>query len=92
MDILIISDTHGDARRLERLMRQVAPRFDMTLFLGDGIEDLFIAGHSICPTPLYCVTGNCDEWRFFQREPEIEGYGRVSDSHTLDIMAHKDLM
>lgn len=60
MKILIVSDSHGDWRALQRLVEQEQP--DQVLHLGDLLSDaqkLSIA----CPdTPVEAVWGNCDGW------------------------------
>ena len=80
MKILIVSDTHGNDRNLERAILQTYP-VDYICHLGDmeGSESYI---EDICPCPVYMVSGNND---FFSPAPgeqviEIEGY-RIFMTH-----------
>jgi TrmH family RNA methyltransferase len=55
MDILIFSDTHGRADRVEELMRRT--KASIVLFLGDGLRDLNVLRDDVT---LRSVRGNCD--------------------------------
>lgn len=63
MKILLISDTHGSIRGLDKILE--GERFDALLHMGDaqGQEDLIRAIAS--PVPVDFVAGNCD---FFSKE------------------------
>ena len=80
MRYLIVSDTHGNERNLERAIMRSYP-MDGVFHLGDleGSESYI---EDICPCPVYMVSGNND---FFSPAPsqqvvEIEGY-RVFMTH-----------
>lgn len=55
MDILIVSDSHGQRNLLREAVERVRP--DALLFAGDGLRDL---AYMDLPCPLYAVCGNCD--------------------------------
>lgn len=56
--LVVISDTHGDVARLERLL-PVINSADYLIFCGDGIRDVMrIRG--LITVPIVCVKGNCD--------------------------------
>ena len=79
MDILIVSDTHGDWEALELLMkRSAAPT---VLFLGDGLRDLVAVP---ADREVYAVSGNCDFYRpadVPESRVEIFGECRVFMTH-----------
>ena len=68
MDILIFSDSHGDAPKMHRMMCKQITRPDAVFFLGDGLRDTDALDPS--DPPLYRVCGNCD-W-FSQNEAPTE--------------------
>ena len=57
MNILILSDTHGHADRIQALLDRPSVRPDAILFAGDGIRDF---QYLSLPCPLYTVMGNND--------------------------------
>lgn len=58
MEILILSDSHGRAHRIEEALSRQIKRPDAVLFLGDGLRDLdALVDPSVL---LYAVRGNCD--------------------------------
>ena len=61
MNILILSDTHGHADRVEALLDRPSVRPDAILFAGDGMRDLsYLSLHC----PLFAVCGNNDPMAF----------------------------
>lgn len=58
MDILIFSDSHGAADRMQEVLYRQIRRPDAIFFLGDGLRDLDTL--RIDGIPLYAVCGNCD--------------------------------
>lgn len=80
MRILIVSDTHGNERNLERALVRTYP-VDIVCHLGDleGGESYI---EEICPCPVHMVSGNND---FFSPAPsekiiEVEGF-RIFMTH-----------
>lgn len=69
MKILIVSDTHGQEKNLEEVLKKEEP-IDALIHLGDleGGED-FISTHVKCP--VYLVSGNNDFFCSLPREREI---------------------
>lgn len=63
MDLLIFSDSHGNADAMQRVIDRSVSRPDAIFFLGDGLRDL--AWLDTRGAPLYAVRGNCD---FFSAE------------------------
>ena len=59
MTLLIVSDTHGRARRLEELVK-LHKNADALIFLGDGLSDLNRAGVGDYLMTIFSVRGNCD--------------------------------
>lgn len=59
MKLLVISDTHGRGSRIGQVL-SLHPRYDMLLFLGDGLRDVDsnIGG-------VVAVRGNCDSFSLF---------------------------
>ena len=60
MKLLIVSDSHGDWRTLERLVRREKP--DQVLHLGDLLGDAQKLSLACPDTPVEAVPGNCDGW------------------------------
>lgn len=70
MKLLLISDSHGSSKSIDRIFSNC--EFDYLFFLGDGLSDL---GTYVNLDNVYYVSGNCD---FFSREQgekyiELEG-------------------
>ncbi len=77
MKILVFSDSHGAASRLEGAARMHKDA-DMMIFLGDGLRDaeyLFEKTHGI---PCVAVKGNCDSF-------SAAFSGSYLDEQTLDV-------
>ncbi len=55
MKLIVISDTHGRAHRIEEVLSR-HNGYDMLLFLGDGLRDLYGKEY----LGAVCVRGNCD--------------------------------
>ena len=58
MNILVISDSHGEPKRIKEVIARQIRRPDALIFLGDGLKDL-----DYCDTTgisVYKVCGNCD--------------------------------
>ena len=66
MKLLILSDSHGDIRSLEKVIEMHSDAHAI-LFLGDGERDFQKLNIDIKP-PLYIVSGNCD---FCSFEPTV---------------------
>lgn len=69
MKVLIISDTHGHNKELEKVLDKVKP-IDALIHCGDveGQED-YIEALAECPT--YIVAGNNDYFSMLEREKEF---------------------
>ncbi len=61
MKVLVLSDSHGGARRISEIL--ATDNFGAVIFLGDVVRDT----ERITGTTLYCVKGNCD---MFELEPD----------------------
>lgn len=80
MKVLIVSDTHGNDRNLERVLLQNYP-MDAVFHLGDmeGSESYI---EDICPCPVYMVSGNNDFFSPAQAEQVVEMEGhRIFMTH-----------
>jgi uncharacterized protein len=68
MDVLIVSDSHGDVTRLYQILQAFAPKADSIIFAGDGLADIKQLFHIGINMPKhYCLRGNTDQ---FTKEPE----------------------
>lgn len=76
MKILILSDTHGDAKAALQVVEKEQPR--MIFFLGDGWRDSDAITEQFPDTPLFRVPGNCDYFQSQKNAPEqivaLEGF------------------
>lgn len=61
MKIIVVSDSHGNKKGIEKIFQTL--QFDYFLFLGDGLKDL---GDYIYLDNVFAVAGNCD---YFSSEP-----------------------
>jgi hypothetical protein len=59
MKILVLSDSHGDTRRLDAALEQNADAA-AAFFLGDGVRDIEWLEDAYPKLPMYVVRGNCD--------------------------------
>ena len=91
--ILVVSDTHGDYRRLDAVIAKEKP-FDMLIHCGDVQGDI----GALCEGggyPCYAVKGNCDT---FSSLPELltlkVGYYTlmITHGHRLDVKYSKKLL
>ncbi len=73
LNLLVLSDSHGRADRIEALLRRTSP--DTVLFLGDGLRDLAVVPDHV---DVRAVRGNCDWYTTcdapYFRLLEIGGY------------------
>lgn len=61
MKILVISDTHGDARNLQFVVEKLGDKLDLVIHLGDGASDLDkLTPGSLGAVPRVVVRGNMD--------------------------------
>jgi putative phosphoesterase len=68
--LLVVSDTHGEKRLLERILEQAAGGYDAVIHLGDGYRDALDFKKDI--RELHLVAGNMDNVFDPAREiPEI---------------------
>ena len=58
MKILVFSDSHGSAYKMEEAVRAENPEF--VFFLGDGEGDLHVLTNAFPQLPVQAVRGNCD--------------------------------
>lgn len=81
MDILIVSDSHGSARRIESALARQNSRVDLLIHLGDGLRDLDALSSPVLPL-FYALRGNCDFYESFLSFPYSEEYCVSIGSHT----------
>jgi hypothetical protein len=67
MNILVISDSHGDNVRIKLLLEKYAGKIQAVLHLGDHDRDL-LRHTNDTPVPLLAVAGNMDDTVFSPRE------------------------
>ena len=58
MELLIFSDSHGNADGIRQALMRQPRRPDAVCFLGDGVRDLDLP--ALCEVAVYAVRGNCD--------------------------------
>lgn len=75
MKILIVSDSHGDVRNIDDVLRRVKP-IDMLIHCGDieGSVD-YLEKKAQCPT--YVVQGNCDWGRDYIEKDLVVDIGKM---------------
>ena len=69
MDILIFSDSHGDASSIRQMLDRQLRRPDAIFFLGDGLRDTDRLSET--EPPIYRVAGNCDWFSADEAPSEI---------------------
>ncbi|MBE7078454.1 MAG: metallophosphoesterase [Clostridiales bacterium] len=68
--LIILSDTHGNAKAVEKLLPLIAEN-DYVLHLGDGSGDMRDV-LSVYPEKVYLCGGNCDFFSSYPIEGELE--------------------
>ncbi len=59
MQILVVSDSHGDFNTLNKLIR-TKPKAEVVIFCGDGVEDFMEVKKNYPDKMFIGVRGNCD--------------------------------
>jgi hypothetical protein len=75
MQILVISDSHGEDAHIKGLLEAYANRVQAVLHLGDHDRDLLRLAQQT-HLPLYAVAGNCDGGSHTPREQTLE-FGKL---------------
>ena len=83
MTLLVVSDVHGRASRLDDMLKTQLNRPEMILFLGDGAAD--ISRFESNGIPVVSVRGNCDVW-------SLMGLEDMPYERMIDLDGHKILM
>ena len=73
--VLIVSDIHGRADRLERVLAS-HPEAQALFFLGDGEREVHDVCRSFPQVTLFAVRGNCDVFSSLPDELPVELFGR----------------
>jgi len=60
MQILVISDSHGDAAPVKNLLDQYAGKVKTVVHLGDNVKDILKFEHLYPQLNIVAVAGNCD--------------------------------
>ncbi len=60
MKILVLSDSHGNRRVVEKVLDKMHDSCDMVIHLGDGESDMDIVREKYPDLPIEQVAGNCD--------------------------------
>ena len=69
MDVLVLSDSHGNKRLVYQLLRS-HPLVRYLLFCGDGLADVADIEEDFPTVTVYAVRGNCDVFSRFDAEEE----------------------
>lgn len=97
--LVVISDTHGNAKGVSELMPLIAEN-DYVIHLGDGAADMREA-RGLYPEKVYACVGNCDYFSPLPEDGELEvervkiyfchghRYGVKSDLHSLALEAKR---
>ncbi|MCL2203949.1 MAG: metallophosphoesterase [Defluviitaleaceae bacterium] len=81
MEILVISDSHGDDAAIQQLLNQYAQSVQAVIHLGDHDRDLLQLARETS-LPMYTVAGNCDDGAASPRERmELIGGHRIFMAH-----------
>ena len=81
MRIVVVSDTHGNTRRLQEVLAQ-QHEADMFIHLGDGAWDVDEVSSLRPARPFLRVSGNCDFGSSFPSEGEtVAGGKRIFYTH-----------
>ena len=75
MRILVLSDTHGDARSLMRALQQ-QPNVEMIIHCGDGRAEVEDLQKVVKDIPIVPVRGNCDWCSALPPTQVIEAAGK----------------
>lgn len=70
MRVIIVSDSHGAPRKIDRVLQQ-QPTAEVLIHLGDGADDLEYARYEHPEVAFYQVCGNCDRCCPFPVEDTI---------------------
>lgn len=83
MEYLVISDSHGRADLVDRVLQTQVHAPDAILFLGDGLRDLRVLEYQdLC---VRCVRGNCDFYTAFEGQS-------VSEQALIEVGAYRILI
>ena len=72
MRILVISDSHGNTRNIERAVES-QPEANIIIHLGDGADDIVDLEFVYRDKQFYQVAGNCDWGSSLPLEGEVVG-------------------
>lgn len=84
MNIIVISDSHGIASKIDKVIDMQITKPDALMFLGDGLRDLSRC-NKLEGIDVYSVKGNCD-WESFY------GDFNAADEQMVDIKGIKILL
>ena len=87
MRILVLSDTHGDARSLMRALQQ-QPNAEMIIHCGDGRDQIELLEKSFPDKQIVAVRGNCDAGRAYRTEQLVTVNGKtifVTHGHLFQV-------
>jgi len=76
MQILVISDSHGDAAPVKTLLDQYAGKLTTVIHLGDNVKDILKFEHLYPRLNIVAVAGNCDYSAVAPRERILTLAGR----------------
>lgn len=60
MRIIVMSDSHGNYRRVEQIVKKNRAQADCFIHLGDGLHEVELLLEGDPELPIFCVRGNCD--------------------------------
>lgn len=84
MRLVVVSDSHGNARALEEVVRRHRQEADAFLHLGDGLQELSRLLDREPGLPFFYVRGNCDSSLILPQaqKTEIRSFGPVKILYT----------
>ena len=87
MEILVFSDSHGRAGKIEEAIKLQVKKPDAIIFLGDGLRD--IQGIESDGIPVLSVVGNCDVGSIFSHDAAEERCVILGDKRVFFTHGHR---
>ena len=84
MRIIVISDSHGNTRNIERAVEN-QPEANIIIHLGDGVDDIVDLEFVYRDKQFYQVAGNCD----WGSSLPLEGELKVADKTIFFVHGHE---
>ena len=93
MQVLVISDSHGDSAIVRQLLEKYKHRVQTVVHLGDNVKDLLQFDADYPAINFVVVAGNCDYYAHVPKDRMLTLGGRrvlLLHGHTLDVKSGLD--